>query len=185
MSFGAHKFYGPKGVGFLFIRKGTPIHSIQTGGSHERSFRAGTSNIPYIVGMTTALKLAISRRDADIRFLSMLRDEIIETILLTIPNSQLTGDRTKRLPNHASFVFPAVDGNELVALLDHAGFACSSGSACKTGNPQPSEVLLSLGINPDHALGSLRISLGRNTTQDDIHRFLQVLPGLTDKASKR
>lgn len=183
MSLGAHKFYGPKGVGVLFIRKGTPIQPLQTGGSHERGFRAGTSNIPYIVGMAAALKLAVQRRTFDSTYLSSMRDRLIDTIEQNIPNSILTGSRVDRLPNHASFVFPGVDGNELVMLLDHVGFACSSGSACKTGDPKPSDVLLSIGIDPEKALGSLRVSLGRDTTMDHVDSICQVLPSLVQKSS--
>ncbi len=185
LSIGAHKFYGPKGVGVLFIRKGTPIQPIQTGGSHERGFRAGTSNIPYIVGMAAALKIAVAKRITDSKTLSNLRDHLIQTVQLTIPNAILTGHPIERLPNHASFVFPGVDGNTLVALLDHAGFACSSGSACKTGDPQPSEVLIAIGIDPKTALGSLRVSLGRESRNEDIEHFCQVLPDLVAKAKNQ
>jgi cysteine desulfurase len=183
LSLGAHKFYGPKGVGVLFIRKGTPIHAIQTGGSHERGLRAGTSNIPYIAGMAAALKLAVSRRDEDTKNLISMREQIVAFVSQKIPLAQLTGDRISRLPNHASFVFPGVDGNELVTLLDHAGFACSSGSACKTGDPQPSDVLLALGIKPQVALGSLRISLGRGSWLAEVQDFLDILPGMVEKAT--
>ncbi len=183
MSIGAHKFYGPKGVGALFIRKGTVIQPLQTGGSHERGYRAGTSNIPYIVGMAAALKLAVERRDSDTQRLSELRNHLIETIQQSIPGSILTGHEKERLPNHASFVFPNVDGNELVALLDHAGFACSSGSACKTGDPKPSDVLIAIGIDSRIALGSLRVSLGRDSNKDDIDSFCRVLPGIVQKST--
>ena len=185
LSIGAHKFYGPKGVGVLFIRRGTPIQPIQTGGSHERGFRAGTSNIPYIVGMAAALKIAVGKRNADSVTLSNFRDHLIQAVQQSIPNAILTGHPIERLPNHASFVFPGVDGNILVALLDHAGFACSSGSACKTGDPQPSEVLIAIGIDPETALGSLRVSIGRETLKEEIDSFCQVLPDLVTKAKLR
>jgi cysteine desulfurase len=113
-----------------------------------------------------------------------LRDKIIGTVLETIPESQLTGDMGSRLPHHASFVFKNVDGNLLLTLLDAAGFACSSGSACKTGNPEPSEVMNAIGLSRDWGLGSLRVTLGRDTTPEQAESFLKVLPGLVEKARK-
>ncbi len=183
LSIGAHKFYGPKGVGALFIRKGTRIQGIQTGGSHERGLRAGTSNVPLIVGMAAALKLAVELRDKERERLSRLRDELVERVLRATPDARLTGDPIQRLPHHASFIFPGVDGNQLVMLLDHAGFACSSGSACKTGNPEPSEVLLAIGYSADDARSSLRITLGRSTTQEQITAFCETLANVINKAS--
>jgi cysteine desulfurase len=110
-----------------------------------------------------------------------LRDKIIGTVLETIPDSKLTGDMEARLPQHASFAFKDVDGNLLLTLLDAAGFACSSGSACKTGNPEPSEVMNAIGLSREWGLGSLRVTLGSGTTADDIESFLNVLPGLVTK----
>lgn len=176
LSIGAHKFYGPKGVGALFIRNGTPILPVQTGGSQEFGFRAGTHNIPYIVGLAAAFDLAQQERSQRINKLIPLHDRLIGQILEEIPSSQLSGHPISRLPNHASFVFHNVDGNLLLTLLDVAGFACSSGSACKTGNPEPSEVLLALGFTREWALGSLRVTLGQTTTTQEIELFLEVLP---------
>jgi cysteine desulfurase len=184
LSLGAHKFYGPKGVGVLYIRAGTKIKPIQTGGPQEMAIRAGTENVPLIVGMAEALILSSKRRVNDIEHYRTLRDQIIRFILANIPESQLTGHPTDRLPNHASFVFPKVDGNQLIILLDHAGFACSSGSACKTGSPEPSSVLLALGIDQNLAYGSLRVTVGRYTTSSEIELFLAVLPDLVQKATR-
>lgn len=184
LSIGAHKFYGPKGVGALYIRKGTPIFPIQTGGGQEFGLRAGTQNIPYIVGLAEAFRLAQEEREARTSHLQPLRDHLIGQVLEEIPNSRLTGHPSQRLPNHASFVFENVDGNELLMRLDMAGFACSSGSACKTGNPEPSDVLLALGIPRSWALGSLRVTLGAGSTPQDIDRFLQVLPEMVEKSKK-
>ncbi len=181
MSLGAHKFYGPKGVGALYVRKGTPLVSHLTGGGQEFGLRAGTQNVPYIVGFAEALWLANEERGARIAHVRPLRDKVIGTVLESIPDSRLTGHIEVRLPNHASFVFKDVDGNLLLQLLDSAGFACSSGSACKTGNPEPSEVVTSLGLSRDWALGSLRVTLGVNTTPAEIDSFLQVLPSLVQK----
>lgn len=182
LSIGAHKFYGPKGVGVLFVRSGTPLLPAQTGGSHESARRAGTPNVAYIVGMVKAFELAQSELGERSPRLGKLRDRVIEGVLSSIPDAKLTGHPEQRLANHASFVFKGVDGNALLMLLDNAGFACSSGSACKTGDPQPSEVLLALGLSPDWALGSLRVTLGVQTGSEDIEAFLAALPRLVEKA---
>jgi cysteine desulfurase len=176
LSIGAHKFYGPKGVGALYVRRGTPLLSTQTGGSQEHSLRAGTSNIPYIVGLAEALRLAQSSQAERATRLLSLRDHLIETVLEIIPNCQLTGHPEQRLPNHASFVIQGLDGNSLLMILDGMGFACSSGSACKVGSPKPSEVLEAVGYSAAWALGSLRVTLGVNTTRQEVDAFLQALP---------
>ena len=182
MSLGGHKFYGPKGVGALYVRKGTNLLPHLTGGSQEFSLRAGTHNVPYIVGFAEALKLAAEERESRTMHVKPLRDHIIGTVLETISDSRLTGHPEQRLPNHASFVFKDVDGNLLLQMLDSAGFACSSGSACKTGNPEPSEVVKALGYSDDWALGSLRITLGMDTTPEHVESFLNALPSLIEKA---
>jgi len=182
MSLGAHKFYGPKGAGALYVRKGTPLVSHLTGGGQEFNLRAGTQNVPYIVGFAEALRHTHEEREARIGHVRPLRDKIIGTILETIPESRLTGDMENRLPHHASFAFKDVDGNLLLTLLDAAGFACSSGSACKTGNPEPSEVMNALGLSREWGLGSLRVTLGAQTTPPDVDSFLNALPDLVEKA---
>jgi cysteine desulfurase len=184
MSLGAHKFYGPKGVGALYVRKGTPLISTLTGGGQEFSLRAGTQNVPYIVGFAEALRLTCEERDERAEHVRPLRDKVIGTVLEFIPDSKLTGDMQSRLPQHASFSFKDVDGNLLLTLLDAAGFACSSGSACKTGNPEPSEVMNAIGLSREWGLGSLRVTLGTHTTSSDIESFLKVLPELVQKARK-
>jgi len=182
MSLGAHKFYGPKGVGALYVRKETPLISHLTGGGQEFRLRAGTQNVPYIVGFAEALTLTNEERDQRVTHVQPLRDQIIGTVLETIPEAQLTGHRQARLPHHASFAFKDVDGNLLLTLLDAAGFACSSGSACKTGNPEPSEVMNAIGLSRDWGLGSLRITLGIQTTPAEVEALLKALPGLVQKA---
>lgn len=184
MSLGAHKFYGPKGVGALYVRMGTPLLSMQTGGGQEHGLRAGTSNTPYIAGMAEAFKWVQEERASSEAHYQALRDKLIGTILETIPDVKLSGHPTDRLPNHASFVFKGVDGNNLLMMLDMAGFACSSGSACKTGNPEPSDVLKAMGVDDEWALGSLRVTVGKQTTAEDVGRFLDVLPGLIEKNRK-
>jgi cysteine desulfurase len=180
----AHKFYGPKGIGVLYIRKGTAIYPAQTGGGQEYGYRAGTQNIPYIVGMADALHLAQTEKDDRITSLTPMRDHLIGSVLEEIPDSLLTGHPHERLPNHASFLFKGVDGNALLMMLDMEGFACSSGSACKTGIPEPSDVLTSLGFTRDWALGSLRITLGLYTSSTEIEAFLKVLPKVITKLRK-
>jgi cysteine desulfurase len=184
MSLGAHKFYGPKGVGALYVRKGTPLVPHLTGGGQEFSLRAGTQNVPYLVGFAEALRLTHEEREQRVEHVKPLRDKIIGTVLESIPDSRLTGDMQSRLPQHASFVFKDVDGNLLLTLLDAAGFACSSGSACKTGNPEPSEVMNAIGLARDWGLGSLRVTLGTGTTAEHVESFLSVLPGLVEKARR-
>jgi len=181
LSIGAHKFYGPKGVGALFIRKNTPIIPIQTGGGQESGMRAGTYNVPYIAGMAEALHLVQSEREELSASLTLMRDRLIGQMLEEIPQVQLTGHPTQRLPNHVSFVFNQVDGNLLLMHLDRVGFACSSGSACKTGNPEPSDVLLALGLSPKWALGSLRVTLGKHTTPAHIDLLCDNLPSIVSK----
>jgi len=184
LSLGAHKFYGPKGVGALYVRKGTPLIPILTGGGQEFGLRAGTHNVAYIAGLAKALELAAAERAERTAQVLPLRDHLIGSILEMIPEVRLTGHPAERLPNHASFALRGVDGNLLLTLLDAAGFACSSGSACKTGNPEPSEVLKSLGLPREWALGSLRVTLGNATTTADVESFLQTLPLLVEKARK-
>ena len=184
MSIGAHKFYGPKGVGALFTRKDTPILPVQTGGGQEFGLRAGTHNIPYIVGLAEAFRLAKQERVSRTERLQPLRDHLIGQVLEEIPDARLTGHPTLRLPNHASFVFDRVDGNALLMMLDVEGFACSSGSACKTGDPEPSEVLTALGLTRTWALGSLRITLGEGTTTDQLDEFTRALPRLVASVRK-
>jgi cysteine desulfurase len=184
MSLGAHKFHGPKGVGALYVRKGTSLVSHLTGGGQEQGLRAGTQNVPYIVGFAEALRLTNDEREQRVAHVKPLRDKIIGTVLETIADSRLTGDLDLRLPHHASFAFKDVDGNLLLTLLDAAGFACSSGSACKTGNPEPSEVMNAIGLPRDWGLGSLRVTLGKDTLPEHVESFLAALPDLLEKARK-
>jgi cysteine desulfurase len=184
LAIGAHKFYGPKGVGALYIRRGTAIQAVETGGKQEHNLRAGTQNIPYIVGLAEAFRLAGVERQGRVEHLTPLRDHLIEGVLAGVPRVRLTGHPSLRLPNHASFVFEKVDGNLLLMLLDEAGFACSSGSACKVGTPEPSEILSAIGLSRNWSLGSLRVTLGSQSTLDQIEKFLQVLPSLVEKARK-
>ena len=182
MSLGSHKFYGPKGVGALYVRKGTELIPHQTGGGQEGGLRAGTQNVPYIVGFAESLRITTEERTARVAHVEPLRNRIVGKVLEEIPDAKLTGHPSSRLPNHASFAFKGVDGNTLVQLLDGAGFACSSGSACKTGNPEPSGVMKSIGLEHVWGLGSLRVTLGAQSTPAHVDAFLTVLPELVEKA---
>jgi cysteine desulfurase len=182
MSLGAHKFHGPKGIGVLYVRKGTPLLPQLTGGGQEFNLRAGTQNVPYIVGFADALRLTSEEREQRVAHVLPLRDRIIGSVLESIPGSRITGPTDARLPHHASFAFKDVDGNLLLTLLDAAGFACSSGSACKTGNPEPSEVMNAIGLSREWGLGSLRVTLGKDTLPEHVEAFLDALPALVQKA---
>lgn len=182
LAIGAHKFYGPKGVGALFVRNGQSLPPMQTGGRQEFGMRAGTQNVPYVVGLAEALRITQNEIENRSSRLMPLRDRLIEGVLERVPRSKLSGHPTQRLPNHASFVFEGADGNKLLMLLDVAGFACSSGSACKVGVPQPSEVLLAIGLSSSWALGSLRVTLGRDTDPEHIEQLIEILPSLVEQA---
>ncbi|MFO8037444.1 MAG: cysteine desulfurase family protein [Anaerolineales bacterium] len=176
LSIGAHKFYGPKGVGALYVKEGTPLVPTQTGGSQEFGKRAATENLPLIVGMAEAFRLVHEEGDQREEHTRGLRDRIISTVLNTIPDVSLTGHPQQRLPNHASFACKDLDGNLLVSALDVEGFACSSGSACKTGNPEPSAALQAMGFGASWTMGTLRVTVGKDTTDDEVEQFLEVLP---------
>ena len=181
LSLSAHKFYGPKGVGVLYARRGVPFLPMQTGGAHEGKQRAGTENIPYIVGLATALKLAYQMQPRENERISALRDRLIEGILDHIPHAQLTGHPTQRLPNSASFVFQFIEGESILLNLDLKGVAASSGSACTSASLEPSHVLLAMGIPVEVAHGSLRLTLGRENTVEDVDYVLEILPPIVEK----
>lgn len=177
LSLSAHKFYGPKGVGLLYARFGIDIDFTQAEVEE-------TLNVPFIVGMAKALELAYSELDARVSHFTALRDQLIESLLSRIPHVYLTGDPVNRLPSNASFLFEGLDGNALVTHLDMRGIAASSASACKTGNPEPSSVLLAMGYPPKDALGSLRLTVGLNTTPEDITYTVDVLVDVVEKLRK-
>lgn len=184
ISIGAHKFYGPKGVGALYKKETTRIIPEITGGSQEFGLRAGTHNTPYIVGMAEALYLVEQERAARTRHVMAMRNLLINRVLDSVPGAHLTGHPEFRMPNHASFVFEEVDGNALLMSLSAEGFAVSSGSACKTGDPEPSTVLVALGLPPGLASGSLRVTLGTSTEMGHVEAFLNCLPGVVERVRK-
>ena len=176
LSVSSHKFYGPKGVGFLYLRNGTPFWPLLTGGSHEQDRRAGTENVPLIVGMATAFTLAEAERATDGSRIKGLRDQLIGNILEGVDDVYLTGAHDQRLDNLASFVVRGVEAESLLIALDLAGVAASSGSACASGSQRPSHVLEAIGLTPVDARGALRFSLGRSTTADEIAYVTEKLP---------
>ena len=180
LTLSGHKFYGPKGVGVLFMRRGAPFLPLITGGGQERERRSGTENVAGIVGLAVALELADSERDAIGAHCLALRDRIIAEISRRIPNCVLNGHPTERLPNNVNFSFTGVEGEPVLLGLDLQGIAASSGSACSSGSLEPSHVLLALGQTADVARGSLRITLGKDNNDSQVDRLLDVLVGLVD-----
>lgn len=181
LSLSAHKFGGPKGVGILYVRRGTPFFPLIVGGGQERERRSGTENVPGIVGAAAALLLADRERDEAARHVARLRDKLITGIQELIPNVLLNGHPEKRLPNNVNFSFPGIEGEPVLLGLDLAGVFASSGSACSTASLEPSHVLTAIGRPADVARGSLRLTLGHENTDEDVQYILQVLPGLVQK----
>jgi len=181
LSLSAHKFYGPKGIGLLYVRKGTPLWPMQTGGSQEGKRRAGTENIAYIVGMAKALELAYAELGENNPRIIDLRDRLISGILERIPETELTGHPTQRLPNSASFVIRYIEGEAILLNLDMQGIYASSGSACTSASLAASHVLTAMGYPPEIAHGSLRLTLGRENTDEEIDYVLERLPGIVKK----
>lgn len=184
MSFGAHKFGGPKGMGVLYIKKGIEIEPLTFGGHHERGLYPGTEAVPLIIGLAKALEIASQERKETVKKVTQLRERLIKGVLSKVPDSQLTGHPTKRLPDIASFLIKGVEGEALLLHLDSLGIGASSGSACTSGILKPSHVLLAMGISPQQAHGSLRFSLGKQTTREEIDYVIKVLPGIVEKLRK-
>ena len=176
LALSAHKFYGPKGVGLLYIRRGVRLLPVQTGGGQERGRRSGTENVPYIAGMARALEIAHAERESETRRLTALRDRLIDGLTGAIPDIALTGHPTQRLPGHASFLVRGAEAEGMLIALDLAGVAASSGSACATGAPTPSHVLTAMGYGPQEAMGALRLTLGRENTVADVEFVVAKLP---------
>ncbi len=181
LSLSSHKFYGPKGVGVLYVRRGTPFTPQQYGGAQERQRRAGTENVPGIVGTAVALKLADEEREASSERCLRLRNSLIQGIQERIDRVHLNGHPTLRLPNNVNFSFEGVEGEPILLGLDFAGTAASSGSACTSGALEPSHVLLALGLPADLAQASLRLTLGKDNTQEEVEHVLRVLPDLVGR----
>lgn len=181
LSMSAHKFYGPKGAGALYIRKGVKITSFMHGGAQERGRRASTENIAGIVGLGNAIELATKNLEEHNKKLLALRDRTIEEIKKQIPFVRLNGDRYKRLPGNVNFSFEFIEGESLLLMLDMKGIAASSGSACTSGSLDPSHVLLAIGLPHEIAHGSLRLTFGDENTQEDVDYLLDVLPMIVQR----
>ncbi len=176
LSISGHKFHGPKGVGVLYERKGIRLPSYIIGGEQEKGRRAGTENVAGIVGLGEALELAVTNMSETSARMTRMRDRLIEGIESTIPEVKLNGHRTKRLPNNVNFSIKYIEGESILLMLDMAGIAASSGSACTSGSLDPSHVLLALGLTHEVAHGSVRLTLGDDTTDEDIDYVLETLP---------
>lgn len=181
LSASGHKIHGPKGIGIMYIRKGVKIRSFIHGGAQERRRRAGTHNVPGIVGMGKAAELAKANMDKNIKTVSKLRDYLIKRVLDEIPYTRLNGHETNRLPNNANFCFRFIEGESMLILLDQNGICGSSGSACTSGSLDPSHVLLAIGLPHEIAHGSLRLTLSEQTTKEDIDYTVDKLKGIIER----
>ena len=178
LSLSGHKLYGPKGAGVLYVRKGVKIDTLIHGGAQERGFRAGTENLPAIVGLGKAVELAQANLEQNAAHMTALRDLLIEGLMARVPGARLNGHPTNRLPNNVNMSFDKVEGEALLLRLDLVGIAGSSGSACTSGTLDPSHVLKELGLNDAAANGALRLTLGAETTREEIEQVLEILPGI-------
>ena len=178
MSLSAHKFHGPKGTGALYVRKGTRISGMILGGAQERNLRAGTENVPGIVGMGKAMEIAVREMNTNAERICILRDMLIRGIRERIPDAVLNGPETERLPGNCHFSFRGVDGEALLLRLDLAGIAASGGSACTSGSPEVSHVLEAIGLPEEQSRGSIRLTIGRETTEEEIREVLRILPDI-------
>jgi len=181
LSLSAHKLYGPKGVGLLYIRKGTKLATFMSGGEQERNRRASTENVPGIVGLGKAVDIAQEEMTAETKRVKNLRDRLVHGLLEKIDDTRLNGHPVKRLPNNANITVDFVEGESMLLNLDLEGICASTGSACSTASLEPSHVLLAMGLSPEQSHGSLRLSLGKWTTGEEIDRVLEVLPRIVAK----
>ena len=181
LSLSAHKIYGPKGVGLLYIKRGTPFEEQNAGGGQERQRRSGTENVPGIVGFGEALHLAVSEREETSAHCLRLREKLVQGIFETIDGIRLNGHPEHRLPSNVNISFEGVEGEPVLLGLDFAGVCASSGSACSSASLEPSHVLLAIGLTAEMAQGSLRITLGRDNTDEDVDYLLSILPDMIGK----
>jgi len=181
LSASAHKFYGPKGIGILYIRKGSKITPLMHGGGQEKKKRASTENVPAIVGLGIAVEIAIKSMDDEMNRIKVLRDKFVSGVLNNIENVKLNGHPTDRLPNNVNFSIKGIEGEAIILRLDMEGISASTGSACSSYRLEPSHVLLAIGVQRDLAQGSIRFSLGKYTKDEDIDYVLKVLPDVVAK----
>ncbi len=184
LSLSAHKFYGPRGVGVLYVRRGVPLLPQMHGGGQERGRRSGTENVAGIVGLATALRLAQEEREAYNAHCLRLRDRLIAGILERIPSARLNGHPIRRLPNNAHFCFEHVDGESILVGLDQQGICASGGSACTAGALEPSHVLIAMGVPPEVARGAVRFTVGRQNTPEQIERVLDLLHRIIERMTR-
>ncbi len=184
LSASAHKFYGPKGVGFLYVKNGVKLEALLNGGHQERQKRAGTSNVAYIVGMATALRLSRQNLIENNNKILSLRDTFIDMVLKEIPCAKLNGDRDKRIPSNANFTFEGINGDRLLYALDLNGICASMGSACSAGDISPSYVLTNMGISEKDAFSTLRFSFGKENTLSQVEKCVKVLKTEIEKLQK-
>jgi len=184
LSLSGHKIYGPKGVGALFIKKGSPLKAVQLGGHQENNLRSGTRNVPGIVGLGKAIELAKKERLKNNKKIIKLRNFLVKNILEKIPGTVLNTDLSRSLPSHAHFSFLGVEGEAILLDLDFNKIAVSTGSACSSKSLEPSETLIAMGISPETAHGSIRFSLGKNNTQKEVEKVIKVLPKIVAKFRK-
>ena len=184
LSMSAHKIYGPKGIGALYVRKGTALKRIQDGGEHESSLRAGTLNVPGIIGLGEAILMINKQRTMNNKKITELRNYLIKRVLKEIPDTKLNGSKIKRSPNNANFSFLNVEGESLILMLAAEGIAASTGSACSSGSLEPSHVLLSIGLKPEQAHGSLRITLSKYNTKKELDIFVTKLKKIVEQLRK-
>jgi len=181
MSLSAHKFHGPKGVGVLYVKRGTPFEPQMMGGGQERERRSGTENVPGIVGMAEAFRLACQERETTAARCVAMRDKIIEGLQDRVEHAHLNGHPVERLPNNVNISFEAVEGEPILLGLDFAGISASSGSACSSASLEPSHVLLAIGLAAELAQGSVRITLGKDNTDEEVDYMLSVIPDLVNR----
>lgn len=181
LAISAHKLYGPKGVGAMYIRKGARVEKLIRGGGQENNKRAGTHNVAGIVGLGKAAELAIERMSSEAESTARLRDALIAGVEERIPDVRLNGHRTRRLPNNVNFSFDGIEGESMILLMDMQGICVSSGSACTSGSLDPSHVLMALGLRHEQAHGSLRMTLGKDNTRADVEKVLDALPGIVNR----
>ena len=181
MSLSAHKFHGPKGVGVLYVKRGTPFEPQMMGGGQERERRSGTENVPGIVGMAEAFRLACQERETTAARCVAMRDRIIEGLQDRVEHAHLNGHPVERLPNNVNISFEAVEGEPILLGLDFAGISASSGSACSSASLEPSHVLLAIGLAAELAQGSIRITLGKDNTDEEVEYLLSVMPDFVNR----
>jgi len=182
MSLSGHKIYGPKGIGALYVRERTPIKAIQIGGHQENNLRSGTLNVPGIVGIAKALELVVKERQTDkFEQIKKMRDDFMKTMKKSLDKVIINGNMEKRVPGNIHISFYGAEGESILMMLDEEGFAVSTGSACASGSLEPSHVLDAIGLGPEYSHGSVRITMGRYTTKDDLNKLAKVLPPIIKK----